>query len=148
METIQVDRRMTMKQIMMGMMILLVLGLGGCGGDVSVSVMAPIPAITLSPALSGLDYGWTAERTILAGTVGFTAPDTDLDFMTVVISNNYGREVSRTTTDLRVYTGYTGGTVDFAIDTIAFLPGRYSFTLFVVDRSGNYSNPVYGDFVV
>jgi hypothetical protein len=148
METIQVDRRMTMKQIMIGMMILLTLGLGGCGGDVAVSVTTPIPAITLNPALSRLDYGWTAEGTILAGAVDFTALDTDLDFMTVVISNNYGREVSRTTTDLRGYTGYTGGTIDFAIDTITYLPGRYTFTLYVVDRMGNYSNPVYGDLMV
>ena len=137
-----------MKRIVTGMLVLLMLALAGCGGEVSVTATVPIPEITISPVLSGLHYGWTSGGTILAGTVDFTALSADLDTMTIVVSNDYGREVSRTTTDLRGYQGSDGGFIDFAIDTISFPWGRYTFTLYVVDWLGHYSNPVYGDFII
>ena len=137
-----------MKRIVTGMLVLLMLALGGCGGEVSVTATVPIPDITINPVLSGLRYGWTSGGTILTGTVNFAAVNADLDFMTIVVSNDYGREVSRTTTDLRGYRGSAGGFIDFAIDTITFPWGHYTFTLYVVDRLGHYSNPVYGDFML
>lgn len=123
--------------------------LTGCGGEVTVTATVPLPdPVIYPPSITALQFHKDAVQKFIVGTIDFTAPDTDLDTMTVIVSDGAGREVSRTITDLRSFAGYTAGTIFFSIDYITLFPGGYTFTIYLTDWRGFLSNPVYGTFAV
>ena len=136
-----------MKRMLGAMVVAMALMLGGCGGEVRVSASVPLEVpVVYAPAVTTMDFSLDAARQFVVGSVDFSDPDADLDTMTVVVTDSRGFEVARTVTDLRSFFGYTGGVISFSIDYIAYLPGTYDFTLYLTDRFGNLSNPVYGTF--
>jgi hypothetical protein len=101
-----------------------------------------------APSITWLDFWKDADRYFVEGTIDFTDPDADTGTMTIVVSDSLGRVMARTVADLGTYLGYTGGSVSFSIDYLTYPPGTYTFTIYLTDRYGNLSNPVYGTFPV
>ncbi|AJE04803.1 hypothetical protein [Geobacter pickeringii] len=138
-----------MKRIMGAILVGFAIMLAGCGSEVQVSATVPVVVPVVSgPGIDSMSFSLDTARHFVVGAVNFSAPHADLDSMTIVVADNRGQEVARTLTDLRSFAGYAAGTISFSIDYIAYLPGTYTFTLYLTDRTGLLSNPVYGTFVV
>ncbi|BEH11274.1 MULTISPECIES: hypothetical protein [Geobacter] len=139
-----------MKRTAGALLLGLALLLGGCGGG-EVRISAEIPVVypvDYAPAITWLSFWKDADRYFVPGSIDFTDPDADTGTMTIVVSDSFGRVMARTVADLDDYVGYTGGTVSFSIDYLTYPPGTYTFTIYLTDRGGNLSNPVYGTFQV
>lgn len=138
-----------MKKIGLFFLAGLFLFLAGCGSEITITASVPAPEpVIYPPSITALQFHKDTIRKFVVGTIDFTAPDTDLDTMTIVVSDGTGREVSRTVTDLRAFAGQTFGTISFSVDYLPLLPDSYSFTLYLTDLRGFLSNPVYGTFLV
>ena len=141
-----------MKKLFLLIMSGLALMLAGCG---DVTVYAPIvidtpPSITVLSqdlpdfALFGQGMGIATAH----ASVDFFDPDGDVSAISISVVNSRGIEVSRTVTSLPDYIGLTRGNISFSIDFNTLLIENYSFTVYLTDRRGNVSNPVFGSYRV
>jgi hypothetical protein len=121
--------------------------LTGCGNELIVTAAVPIEEI-YPPSITAMQFSQDTVNKYVNGAVDFTAASADLDTMTIVVSDSMGQEVYWTVTDLRTFAGYVYGSLAFSIDYLALLPGQYIFTIYLTDRLGNLSNPVYGTVLV
>ena len=136
-----------MKRIICAVVVGLMLMLAGCGNELTVAAAVPVEEI-YSPSITAMQFSQDTVNKFVNGTVDFTAATADLDTMTIVVSDSMGREVYWTETDLRAFAGYVFGSLAFSIDYLALLPGQYTFTIYLTDRIGNLSNPVFGTLLV
>lgn len=134
-----------MKRLILIAMSVLMLLAAGCGSDVT--VVLPIFSYD-SPAITNYHYSQDAANSFVDGTVEFSAPVYDLDTITITVVNSRGIEVEHTVTSLGAYVGRSTGTISFTIDYINYRPDLYSFTIYLTDRAGYMTNPVYGSFRV
>ncbi len=134
-----------MKKLVLLIAALTVLVTAGCGSDTTVVVSTGFAP----PTITAPTFTKDTTNSVIFGSVGFLAPDVDLSTITVTtMTNPGGFVVSQTITDLAAFSGMASGTIPFSIDYINFLPGTYTFTVFVVDLSGSFSNQVIGTFQV
>jgi hypothetical protein len=117
--------------------------IAGCGSEVS--VMLPL-YYESSPAITNFHYTQDVVNSYVDGTVAFYAPDSDLGSITITVVNSRGAEISRTITSLGAVAGRSSGTIPVSIDYINYRPDDYTFTIYLTDRAGYVSNPVYGSF--
>lgn len=136
-----------MKPMILLVMSLMMLGLAGCGSEVSVVVPIPIDIVS-APSITFSQYSQDAGNAFVHGSVDFSAPDSDIDTITISVFDSSGFVVERTVTPLTGLTGRTAGTILFSIDYIAYRPDTYTFSVFLTDRAGFFSNAIYGSFVV
>lgn len=134
-----------MKRILLSVIMVAGLLMAGCGSEVSIGTTITIP-VYAAPEIGGLQFVKDANRGIVSGSFEFWADDNDLNTMTIVVHDSSGYEISRSTTDLRSFWGYSSGIMYFSIDYFSFPPDRYTFTIFVTDRAGYFSNGLYGTF--
>lgn len=139
-----------MKKFLLGILAVLTLVMSGCG-DASVAVVIPVdPVYVVSPP-SITSYSFTKNTTteFINGSVDFYAPDSDIDFITVVSYNSLGYEMSRTTTYVNV-PNTTYGTIPFKIDYLTFPSSLYAYTfsVYLTDFNGYTSNQAVDTFYV
>jgi hypothetical protein len=75
-------------------------------------------------------------------------PDADVSSLTVSVVDSHGFLASQTVMSLPGFTGFSRGTISFALEFNTGIIESYTFTAFVTDRSGRMSNPVFGTFRV
>lgn len=121
--------------------------LTGCGNELTIAAAVPVEEI-YPPSITAMQFSQDDVNKFVNGTVDFTAATADLDTMTIVVSDSMGQEVYWTVTDLGAFAGYLYGSLAFSIDYLALLPGQYTFTIYLTDRLGNLSNPVFGTVLV
>ncbi|HLO24572.1 MAG TPA: hypothetical protein VK187_00555 [Geobacteraceae bacterium] len=133
-----------MKKALLLALGLMMLVTAGCGSDTTVAFVTP----SAPPSIAALQF--TQDRTTLfvTGSVEFLAPDVDLDVIVITAINSKGFAVSQTTTDLTFFAGQTFGIIPFAIDYAVFPSDTYTFTVFVTDLAGSFSNQLVGTFQV
>lgn len=134
-----------MKRTIMAAMMVAALIMGGCGSDVHIGTTITVPEY-YAPEIGGLQFVQDTGREIVSGSFEFWTGDYNLDTMTIVVHDSLGREISRSATDLRSFWGYSSGILYFSIDYYTFPPDRYTFTIYVTDRAGYFSNGLYGTF--
>ena len=117
----------------------------GCGTNTSDVFIAPL---THPPSIAALLFTKDTTNLFITGSIDFLAPDVDLDTIVITAINSRGFAVSQTTTDLSAFRGLASGTIPFAIDYAVFLPDTYTFTVFVTDLAGSFSNQLVGTFSV
>ncbi len=129
-----------MKRFIGGILFLVMLALAGCGGGLS----------SIPPLLSNLQYFQDQANPFqVDGNVDFSAPEVDLDSMSVtVVDSITGVVVSQFVIPLPQYSGFSVGTIPFYIDASLLPSGPYSFSVQVIDVNGFLSNPLYGSFTV
>lgn len=129
-----------MKRVIGVMLFVVMLALSGCGGSSS-----PTP-----PALGNLQYSQDQVNPfVVDGVVDFSAPEADLDSMTVtVVDSISGVVVSQFVLPLPQFSGLSAGTIPFVIDASQLPSGPYSFSVQVIDVRGLLSNPLFGSFTV
>ncbi len=129
-----------MKRFIGGIFFVVMLALTGCGGGSS-----PIP-----PALGNLQYSQDLANAFLVdGLVDFSAPEADLDSMTVTVVDSISNVVvSQFVLPLPQFSGLSAGTIPFSIDASQLPSGPYSFSVQVIDVRGLLSNPLFGSFTV
>lgn len=136
-----------MKRTIMLAISIMVLALAGCGSEVSVVIPIPIP-IVITPLITSSQYTQDTVNYFVDGSVDFYAPDTDLDTITISIVDSGGFVVDRKVKPLVGLTGRTSGTISFSIDYLAYRPDTYTFSVYLTDRAGYFSNAIYGTFRV
>jgi hypothetical protein len=124
----------------------------GCGAEVTVVAStgnATIVVTTVSPPSISLAQFIqdTANRTVF-GNIDFHASGSNIATMTMTVTDSGGAVVLRVEDDLAAFSGLTSGSIPFSINYASFLPDTYAVTLFVTNRAGNLSNPVFGSFRV
>ena len=124
---------------------LMMIGLAGCGSEISVVVPIPIPII-VPPSITSSQFSQDTANFFVNGSIDFYAPDFDLDTMTVSVVDSRGGVAERTVRTLTGVAGRTSGTISFSIDYITYRPDTYTFTIYVTDRAGYISNAIYGTF--
>lgn len=134
-----------MKKFFLTTTLLLMFITAGCGSEISFVV--PIPFLS-APAITYYQYSQDSLNFFVDGTVEFSAPDFDLDTITVSIVDSRGVVTQQTVTSLGAFRGLSSGTIPFSIDYINYRPDIYSFTIYLTDKAGYTSNPVYGYFRV
>lgn len=134
-----------MKRFILVTMSLLMLLTAGCGAEVTFVV--PIPVLN-APTITFYQYSQDVTNAFVDGTVEFSAPDFDLDTITVSIVDSRGIVTEQSVASLGAFRGISRGTIPFSIDYINYRPGIYSFTIYLTDKAGLISNPVYGSFIV
>lgn len=136
-----------MKRMILLVMSLMMLGLAGCGSEVSVVIPIDIPVIT-PPTITSSQYTQDTVNRFVDGSVDFYAPYSDIDTITISVMDSRGFVLERTVTALTGLTGRTTGTISFSIDYIAYRPDTYTFSVYLTDRAGYFSNAIYGTFWV
>jgi len=140
-----------MRWVVLTVLTLVMLVSAGCGSEVTIVastgnstiVVTTVSAPTISLALFRQD---TAARTVF-GSVDFYTSGSDVGTMTITVTNSRGSVVSRVVDDLAAFSGLTSGTIQFLIDYAAFPPDTYTVTIFVINRAGDVSNPIYRSFI-
>lgn len=132
-----------MKRVLLGILAIMALLMSGCGGS-SVTVVVPViepPTIT--------SYEFTQDRAeeFIQGSLDFTAPDSDIDTISIVVFGSRGNEISRTTTAVDL-PEVTSGTILFSIDYITFPNDTYTFSIILTDFNGHTSNEIVDTFSV
>lgn len=133
-----------MKRILLLALGLMMLVTAGCGSDGTDAFFTPLTP----PSISALQFTQDRTNLFIIGSVDFLAPDFALDLIVITAINSRGVAVSQTTTDLSAFRTRALGTIDFAIDYAVFLPDTYTFTVFVTDLAGSFSNQLVGTFQV
>jgi len=138
-----------MKRVFLLIMSVMMFSLAGCGseGSVSVYIPAPDPIITL-PSITNSQFSQDTLNHFIYGSVDFYAPDNDIDTMTISVINSRGFVMERTVKSLTGLTGMTTGIIQFSIDYISYPPETYTFTVYLTDKAGYFSNAIYGTFRV
>jgi hypothetical protein len=141
-----------MRPVALTLLILMMLVTAGCGAEVVVVAStgnATIVVTTVSaPSIALAQFFQdTTTRTVL-GSIDFTTSGSDLGTRTITVTDSAGAVVYRTVDDLAAYTGLISGSIPFSINYASFLPDTYAVTIFVTNRAGDLSNPVYGSFRV
>lgn len=136
-----------MKRLILVTMSLLVLLVAGCGSEISVVIPIPIRIFT-GPSITHSQYSQDTVNKFVDGSVDFYAPDSDIETITISVVDSGGALVERTVTSLAGLTGMTTGTISFSIDYLGYRPDSYTFTIYLTDRAGYFSNAVYGSFTV
>jgi hypothetical protein len=139
-----------MRRVVLTVLALVLLVSAGCGGEVTVVVSTGDGTIVITtasvPSISLAQLGQdTANRTVF-GNIDFYTPGSDIGSMTITVTDSRGAVVTRSVSDLAAYSGLTSGSIQFFINYARYLPGSYTFTIFVTNRAGYLSNPVYGSF--
>lgn len=135
-----------MRKIVLAAIVIAALVMAGCGSDVYIGTTITVPDYS-TPEIGGLQLVQDTGRSIVSGSFEFWTGDSDVETMTIVVHDSVGREISRSTTDLRSFWGYSSGILNFSIDYYTFPPDRYTFTIYVTDRGGYFSNGLYGTFM-
>lgn len=132
-----------MKRILLGMLAVMMLVMSACG-DSSVTVVAPLEPPTIT------SFQFTQDRTdeFIDGSVGFFAPDSDIDTMTITVINNSGGSVQFRTTTLINLPDVIRGTIPFSIDYLAFPAGTFTISVFLTDFNGLSSTQAVGVFSI
>jgi len=141
-----------MRPVALTLLILMMLVTAGCGAEVVVVAStgnATIVVTTVSaPSIALAQFFQdTTTRTVL-GSIDFTTSGSDLGTRTITVTDSAGAVVYRTVEDLAAYSGLISGSIPFSINYASFLPDTYAVTIFVTNRAGDLSNPVYGSFRV
>jgi hypothetical protein len=141
-----------MRPVALTLLILMMLVTAGCGAEVVVVAStgnATIVVTTVSaPSIALAQFFQdTTTRTVL-GSIDFTTSGSDLGTRTITVTDSAGAVVYRTVDDLAAYSGLISGSIPFSINYASFLPDTYAVTIFVTNRAGDLSNPVYGSFRV
>jgi len=139
------DEGGNMKRFILVMMSLLMLLTAGCGSEVTFVV--PIPFLA-APSITYYQYSQDSADLFVDGTVEFSAPGFDLNTITVSTVDSRGMVTEQTVTSLGAFNGISYGTIPFSIDYISYRPDTYTFTIYLTDKAGYISNPVYGSFRV
>lgn len=134
-----------MKRLILIAMLVLMTMMAGCGSEISVTLPLYYNA---PPTITKTLYSQDVVYLYVDGTVDFYAPDSDIDTITIVVANSRGYEISHTVTSLNSLAGMSSGEISFTIDYLNYLRDDYTFTIFLTDRAGYLSNPVYGSFRV
>ena len=136
------------------LMILLLVALvsAGCGGEVTIVASTGNGVIVVTtetnPSITLTQLRKDAAARVVFGSIDFHTPLSDLNTMTVSVTDSIGAVISRTVSDLAAFRGLINGTIPFSIDYATYLPGSYTFTIFVTNMAGYLSNPVFGSFSV
>lgn len=133
-----------MRKILIVVMSILILGLAGCGGEVTVTVPLPIHIIT-APSIASYQFSQDRINYLVEGSVDYYAPDVDIDTITISATNSNGVVTNMTVTSLTNTIG-SSGSIAFSIDYYSYSPDTYTFTVYLTDKLGYISNPVYGTF--
>lgn len=136
-----------MKRIILLVMSMMMLALAGCGSEVSVVIPIPIP-IVIAPTITSSQYTQDTVNRFVDGSIDFYAPDSDIDTITISVLDSRGFVVERTVTPLTGLTGRTTGSISFSIDYLDYRPDTYTFSVYLTDRAGYFSNAIYGTFRV
>lgn len=134
-----------MKRLLVTMLLLMTM-IAGCGSEISVAL--PIFYYESPPTITNYHHTQDVANSYVDGSVEFYAPDTDLDTITIIVNNSRGIEIEHTITSLGSFAGRSSGVISFSIDYINYRPDNYTFTIYLTDRAGYMSNPVYGSFRV
>jgi len=133
-----------MKRLLVTMLLFMTM-VAGCGSEISVV----LPIYTNSPpTITTYHNTQDVVNSYVDGTVEFYAPDSDLDTITIIVADSRGAEREHTITTLGLFAGRSSGVISFSIDYINYRPDDYTFTIYLTDRAGYMSNPVYGSFRV
>ena len=132
-----------MKRIMLIILASLMLITAGCGSEVSVV----IPLIN-PPSITASQFSQDTVHRFVDVSIDFFAPDSDLDTMTISVTDSRGFGVVRTVTDLIAFRGQSRGTITFSIDYLTYPPDTYTIAIHLTDRAGLISNPVFISFRV
>lgn len=132
-----------MKRMLLLMMSVMMLVTAGCGSEVTVT----IPLIQ-APEITAARFSQDVVNRFVDGSIDFFAPDTDLDTVTITVTDSRGFGVTRTVTDLLAFRGQVRGTITLSVDYLTYLPDTYTISVFLTDRIGLNSNPVFYTFVV
>ncbi|MBL0225349.1 MAG: hypothetical protein IPQ16_07165 [Geobacteraceae bacterium] len=136
-----------MKRIILLVVSMMVLALAGCGSEVSVVIPIPVPIIT-PPSITYSQYTQDTVNRFVDGSVDFYAPYSDIDTITITVVDSRGFVVERAVTPVPGLTGITTGTISFSIDYLLYRPDTYTFSVYLTDRAGYFSNVIYGTFRV
>jgi hypothetical protein len=132
-----------MKRLILVTMLLLTTMIAGCGSEIS--VVLPV-YYDSSPTITTYHHTQDVVNSYVDGTVEFYAPDRDLDSISITVVNSRGIEIEHTITSLGAFAGRSSGAISFTIDYINYRPDDYTFTIYLTDRAGYLSNPVYPEF--
>ena len=134
-----------MKRVLLAMFAVMMLVMSGCG-DSSVAVVVPVDPVPEPPSITSFQFTQDRIAEFIDGSVNFSAPDSDIDTMTVVVFDSRGFEISRTTTVINL-PDVIQGTIPFSIDYFTFPAGTFTFSVFLTDFNGFTSNQVVGSFI-
>lgn len=132
-----------MKRIMLLILASMVLLTAGCGSEVTVVI-----PVAQSPEITAARFSQDVFRSFVDGSIDFFAPDTDLDTITTTVTDSRGFNVTRTVTDLIAFRGQVRGTIALTVNYQTYQQDTYTITVFLTDRIGLSSNPVFYTFVV
>lgn len=136
-----------MKRLILIIISIMMLVTAGCGSEVSVVVPIPIPIfIVTPPSITAYQFTQDSVNYFVNGSVDYYAPDFDLDTITISATNSFGVVTERTVTSLVGVNGRTTGTITFSIDYLKYRPDVYTFTVYLTDKAGYMSNPIYEAF--
>jgi hypothetical protein len=115
----------------------------GCGSEVTVVI-----PLVQSPEITAARFSQDVANRFVDGSIDFYAPDSDLDTITVSVTDSRGFGITRIVTDLTAYRGQVRGTISITVDYLTYLPDTYTITAYLTDRNGLQSNAVYHTFRV
>jgi hypothetical protein len=141
-----------MKRVVLTLLALTMPVIAGCGAEVTVVAStgnATIVVTTVSaPSISLAQFIHDASTRTVFGSIDFTASGSNLATRTITVTDSGGAVVYRTVDDLAAFSGLISGSIPFSINYASFLPDTYAVAIFVTNRVGDLSNPVYGSFRV
>lgn len=132
-----------MKRFMLLILVAMTLLTAGCGSEVTVVI-----PLVQAPEITAARFSQDVVNRFVDGSVDFYAPDSDLDTITISVTDSRGFGVTRTVTDLAAFRGSVRGTIDFTIDYLTYLPDTYTISVHLTDLNGLISNPVFFSFRV
>jgi hypothetical protein len=141
-----------MKQIMLTILLLTSLVTAGCGGEVTIVASTGNGVIVVTtetnPSITLAQFRKDTAARVVFGSIDFHTPLSDINTMTISVTDSNGAVISRSVYDLAAFRGLNNGTIPFSIDYATYLPGTYTFAIFVTTMAGTLSNPVFGLFGV
>jgi hypothetical protein len=138
----RVNKGVAMKRLILVTMLFLMTMIAGCGE------LLPASSDYLPPKITTYHHTQDVLNSYVDGTLEFYAPDSDLDTITISVVNSRGTEIEHTITYLSSFAGRSSEAIYFTIDYINYRPDDYTYTIYLTDRAGYMSNPVYGAFRV
>lgn len=132
-----------MKRMFLLITVVLALFVAGCGSQVTVV----LPLIQ-SPEITAARFSQDVVNRFVDGAIDYYAPDSDLDTVTILVTDDRGFTITRSVTDLAAFRGVVQGTITLSVDYLTYLPGTYTITVYLTDRAGLFSNSVYHTFRV